>query len=131
MFIIPRKGSPVVLRYNTPECAYENTMLLLDQPVLPRAIFCTSDLLAVGVMKAIQAKGLRVPEDVAVCGYDNVEAAYLADPPITTIAVDRIGIGHEAVKLLKTYIDNPNLPSKTVCLKNQLVVRGSTVPANK
>lgn len=106
-------------------------MLLLDQPVLPRAIFCTSDLLAVGVMKAIQAKGLRVPEDVAVCGYDNVEAAYLADPPITTIAVDRIGIGHEAVKLLKTYIDNPNLPSKTVCLKNQLVVRGSTVPANK
>lgn len=129
--IIPRKGSPIVLRYNTPACAYENTLLLLDQPVLPRAIFCTSDLLAVGVMKAIQARGLRVPEDIAVCGYDNVEAAYLADPPITTVAVDRIGIGHEAVKLLKTYIDNPSLPSKTVCLSNQLVIRGSTVPANK
>lgn len=124
---IPRRGTPFVLDPNTVECAYENTMLLLDQPTLPRAIFCVSDILAVGVVKAIRARGLRVPEDIAVCGYDDVEAAYLSEPPITTIAVDRGGIGRAAVNLLKTYIDNPNLPRKTVCLQNKLIVRESTV----
>ena len=128
---IPRCGTPIICADHTPECAYENTLMLLAQPTPPRAIFCVSDLLAVGVIKAVLSKGLRIPEDIAVCGYDDVEAASLSEPPITTIAVDRIGIGQAAVKLLKTYIDNPNLPSKTICLENKLIVRGSTVRAGK
>lgn len=124
---IPRRGTPVIFSGNSPQDAYENVQALLDQPELPRAIFCVSDSLAVGVVKAIKARGLRIPEDIAVCGYDDVESAYLSEPPITTISVDRAGIGHAAVDLLKSYIDQPNQPRKAIYMSNKLIVRESTM----
>ena len=123
---IPRRGSPVILRDLSPQAAYEGVQPLLDCSELPRAIFCTADSIAVGVIKAIHARGLRVPEDIAVCGYDDIDIAILAEPAITTISVNRNGIGRAAMELLRSYIDNPNRPSKTICLENQLVIREST-----
>lgn len=124
---IPRRGTPVIFSGNSPQSAYEGVQDLLDQPELPRAIFCVSDSLAVGVIKAIKARGLRVPEDIAVCGYDDVESAYLSEPPITTISVNRAGIGRTAINLLKSYIDCPNLPRKAIYMENELIVRESTM----
>lgn len=123
---IPRVGSPVIFGGNSPQAAYNAVQELLDQPKLPRAIFCGSDSLAVGVVKAIRDRGLRVPEDIAVTGYDDIEASFLSEPPITTISVDRAAIGRTAMTLLKEYIDGPTLPSKAVYIENQLIVRRST-----
>ena len=123
---IPCPGTPVVIPGTMPEIAYEWVQPLLDCPRLPRAIFCTVDHIAIGVIKAIRDRGLRVPEDIAVCGYDDIQSAALSEPPITTILVNRSGIGKAAMRLLKTYIDDPDRPSETVSLENQLIVRQST-----
>jgi len=58
--------------------------------------------------------------------FDDIEIAALNEPSITTISVNRSGIGRTAMELLRSYIDNPNRPSKTICLENQLVIREST-----
>lgn len=123
---IPRCGSPIILRDLSPQAAFEGVQALLNCAHLPRAIFCTADSIAVGVIKAIRARGLRVPNDIAVSGYDDIEIAGLFEPSITTISVNRNEIGRSAMKLLRTYISEPNRPSKTVCIDNRLIIREST-----
>lgn len=123
---VPRRGSPVILTGPSSQAGYQGVQALLNCAKRPRAIFCTTDSLAIGVIQAIKDRGLKVPQDIAVCGYDDIEAAATNDPPLTTIWVDRDGIGREAMKLLKAFIDDPGRPSQTICLDNELVARQST-----
>lgn len=123
---IPRRGTPVILSSLTPQSVQSGMDDLLHCPELPRAIFCTTDSIAISAILAIKARGLRVPEDIAVCGYDDIEAAATNDPALTTICVNRDAIGRSAMKLLKKFIDDPTRPSETICLQNTLVVRQST-----
>lgn len=123
---LPVRGTPIILPSPTPRDAYAGVQALLDCPKLPRALFCTTDSIAMGALLAIRRRGLRVPEDIAVCGYDDIEAAAVCDPALTTVAVDRNAIGREAIRLLTRFIADPARPSETICLKNQLVVREST-----
>ena len=66
----------------------------------PDAVFCFSDLLAVGAISVLHEAGLRIPDDVAVAGFDNVDEARFTVPPLTTIAPDKAEIGRLAVDLL-------------------------------
>jgi len=123
---IPRMGKPVIISELTSQIAYKEVQPLLNSRHRPRAIFCTSDTIAVGVIHAIRDRGLRVPQDIAVTGYDDIDAATVCEPAITTIAVNREGMGTAAVELLHSYIADPSQPSRTVCVGNKLVVRQST-----
>ena len=71
----------------------------------PDAIFATSDPKALGVVKALKERGLRVPEDVAVMGYDNLELSELMDPPLTTMAQPFYEAGTRAAERLFQLID--------------------------
>ena len=99
---------------------------LLPFRKMPRAIVCTTDSIAVGVCRALQQKGFRVPEDVAVTGYDDIETASLCTPPLTTIHVDPYQLGAKSMDLLCRYMDDPETPSVRVCLENELVIRESS-----
>jgi LacI family transcriptional regulator, galactose operon repressor len=66
----------------------------------PTAIFCANDLLAIGVVHALRTKGVRVPDDVSVVGYDDVELAAMTDPPLTTVHQPTYELGATAYKLL-------------------------------
>jgi DNA-binding LacI/PurR family transcriptional regulator len=73
---------------------------LLDGPAPPRAVFCANDLMAIGAMDAIRDAGLRVPDDVALVGYDDIEAASLVTPDLTTVVNPAYDMGRECGRLL-------------------------------
>jgi LacI family transcriptional regulator len=68
----------------------------------PTAIFCTNDLLAIGVIHGLRERGLRSPDDVAVIGYDDVELAAMTDPPLTTVHQPTYELGATAYELLRS-----------------------------
>ncbi|MDR7103311.1 LacI family DNA-binding transcriptional regulator [Croceicoccus sp. BE223] len=89
------------------------------------AIFAASDLIAIGAMRALAGAGLRVPEDVAVVGFDNIPAASLTSPPLTTVQQDVAGAGKRLVETLMAQIERR--PAPDARLPTRLLVRGSTV----
>ena len=88
------------------------------------AIFAASDLIAIGAMRALAEAGKRVPEDVAVVGFDDIPAASLTTPPLTTIMQDVRGAGEALVETLMAQIEGSDLPPRK--LPGKLVVRGSS-----
>ena len=123
---IPRFGTPVVVSSNRSEEGYAAASAILAAGEPPTAIFVTSDSLAVGVIRALREAGLRVPQDVAVTGYDDAPVAEACFPALTTVRVDRNRIGREAVRQLVQLIEDPERESKTVWVPNQLIIREST-----
>lgn len=106
-----------------PETAY-NAMqnLLLHRP---EAVFAASDTMALSAMQAIQEAGLRVPQDIAVVGYDDLPAGQTAVPPLTTIRQPIRRIGTLAVATLVDIINQPQEPTRRIILPSELVIRQS------
>ncbi|MDP9184856.1 MAG: substrate-binding domain-containing protein [Actinomycetota bacterium] len=73
---------------------------LLAGRTTPRAVFCANDLMAIGAMDAIREAGLHIPDDVALVGYDDIEAASLVTPDLTTVVNPAYEIGRECGRLL-------------------------------
>ena len=82
--------------------------------------------MAIGAIRAAQALGLRVPEDLAVVGFDDIRLAELIAPPLTTIRQDMVGIGLAAGRALVEQIENPDATPPTLSLPVELVVRASS-----
>ncbi len=101
---------------------------LLTSPERPTAIFAVNDYLALQVRKAIQKAKLRVPKDISLVGFDNLQITEHIDPPLTTIAQDGIKIGEQAaLRLLSMINGEKELPLMTV-VPTRLIVRSSTAP---
>ena len=92
----------------------------------PDAFFCYNDIQAVRLMKTLAAIGLRVPGDILVAGFDDVSAARLADPPLTTLRQPCDELAALAWKMLRERIVNPSLPPRAALLDAPLAVREST-----
>jgi len=97
---------------------------LIERSVRFDAIFAASDLIAIGAMRALAEAGLAVPSDVAIVGFDDIPAASLTSPPLTTIMQDVKGAGSLLVDTLIAQVEDRALPSSTLAAR--LVVRGST-----
>lgn len=107
---------------------YQAMRRLLRRRPPPDAVFCFDDLLALGAVRAVHDAGLRVPEDVAVTGFDDIELARFSTPRLTTIAPDKAALATAAVELLSRQIDNLAGPvGRQVLIPYRLVVRDSTV----
>ena len=83
---------------------------LLELPDPPDAVFCFNDLLALGACRTLHDRGLKIPEDVAVVGFDDVEDGRYATPSLTTIAPDKAAIAAQAVELLVSRITAVSVP---------------------
>ena len=81
------------------------------------------------VQSAVAALGRRVPDDVSVVGFDDVDLAAYADPPLTTVAQETAAMGRWAVGRLLDRLDGRPAPAETLVLPVRLVVRASTGPA--
>ena len=90
----------------------------------PDAVFAVSDTLAAGALRAIQQAGLRVPEDIAVVGFDGTELAEMIS--LTTIEQPSRDIGRKAVNLLLNKIDNPDAPTERVMMDWRFISRASS-----
>jgi LacI family transcriptional regulator len=98
---------------------------LLRQDPVPDAVFAASDQMAIGAMAAIHESGLRVPEDIALVGFDDIETAQYTQPPLTTVHQDLLGQGQLAVNLLLARINGAATAVETQTLPAELVIRRS------
>ena len=98
---------------------------LLAAPSRPSTVFCCSDTIAVGAYQVIQQQGLRIPQDISVIGYDDIELARYLFPPLSTISQPKAELGKLAVELLLQRIKNPNESNQTLTLNPTLKLRGS------
>ncbi|OKQ04948.1 substrate-binding domain-containing protein [Haemophilus influenzae] len=104
---------------------------LLTQSSRPTAVFCCSDTIAVGAYQAIQQQGLRIPQDLSIMGYDNIELARYLSPPLSTICQPKAELGKLAVEALLQRIKNPNENYRTLVLEPTCILRGSiSTPSN-
>jgi LacI family transcriptional regulator len=116
----------------TEETAQGPAETLLDLPDRPTAVFAANDLSAIQVLRTAWRRGLEVPADLSVVGFDNIPESALTDPPLTTVDQFIQVLGQEAVRLLIDLIDNPERHAEAapvhVTLPTELVVRRSTGP---
>jgi LacI family transcriptional regulator len=101
---------------------------LLGLPDPPTAIFAFNDNIAIGALQAARARGIRVPEDLSVVGFDDVEYATIVTPALTTVRQPLAEMGRTAVSLLARVLGQQRLEALHVELATRLVVRDSTAP---
>lgn len=98
-------------------------LLALKNP--PTALFAIADTLALGAMKAIKQAGLRIPQDMAVASFNDIPAAALVEPQLTTVSVPTVQLGQEAMRMLQTLIEGGQPPQRNIILPATLVIRQS------
>ncbi|KAF1367316.1 MAG: DNA-binding transcriptional regulator CytR [Yokenella regensburgei] len=103
---------------------------LMALPKPPTAVFCHSDIMALGALSWAKRHGIRVPEDLSIIGFDNISLSEFCDPPLSTVAQPRFRIGQEAMLLLLDQLHGQNVSSGSRLLDCELVVRGSTRKIN-
>lgn len=108
-----------------PDSAYKATQELLALDDAPTAIFALNDVMAFGAMSAIQESGYKIPQDIAVVGYDGIHLARYATPSLTTIEAPNLEQGHYAAEMLLKLINGEKLDSRQVELQPKLVIRDS------
>jgi LacI family repressor for deo operon, udp, cdd, tsx, nupC, and nupG len=104
---------------------------LLARPDPPTAIFCFNDEMAIGVVDVARGRGVPVPDELSVVGFDDIRFARHVDPPLTTVAQPMRDIGHGTVRLLLDILAGRTLPPTSVTLPHTLVVRRSTARPNR
>lgn len=118
------RGIPIFSRHNGIRAMRQ--LLTLDTP--PDAVFCFNDHLALGVIRAIHEAGYRVPDDIAVVGFDDIEDGRFSIPSLTTISPDKEKIGDMAVAFLLGRIDGTRTgPPERVEVPCQLIIRESSM----
>lgn len=99
---------------------------LLDATTPPRAVFCANDLIALGALDEARERGLRVPDDVAIVGWDDIDAAALVTPPLTTVRSHPQRLGEASGKLVLSRMTGRYTgPSRAVHVPAELVIRES------
>lgn len=99
----------------------------LKEDELPTAVFAANDATAIGLMQTFKKYGLEVPEDISIIGFDNIELSSFTSPKITTIAVDKEGMGQEAARKLFDRIQNPEKKSTKSVITTELIERESVI----
>ncbi len=98
----------------------------------PMAVVCYNDLVALGLQAALTQLNIKVPDDVAIVGYDDIEFAQNSPTPLTTVATPRMELGRKAAEILIKNIEAPSpLPLSTTLLPTEIIVRDSTLCLKK
>jgi LacI family transcriptional regulator len=121
-----------------PELIYEGTFFqpegyagasaLLDLPNPPTAIFASNDVMAMGAMDAIRNRGLRVPDDISVIGFDDIPQAAMIRPALTTVNQPLEKMGRVATQMLLDLLHHPDKKADRIELPTQLEIRDSCKP---
>ncbi len=104
---------------------------LLDRDIKFTALFACNDAMAIGAMECLRKRGLKIPDQVSVVGFDDIESDVFQDPPLTTIAVPKFDLGIEAMRLMREVLANKVRKNKKVLVPVELVLRKSTSPLKK
>jgi DNA-binding LacI/PurR family transcriptional regulator len=108
-----------------PQSGYQAMVSLFEKQFPITAVFCQSDMIAIGAMRAIRERNLRIPEDISIIGFDDIPLSNYLEPPLTTIHQDLDEIGKHAARLLIEKIENPVKDPEFIFVENTLVIRNS------
>jgi len=109
-----------------PSSGYRAAQDLLSSPHPPDGIFACNDLMAIGALRAAMESGLTIPDNLGIVGFDDIELAAYASPPLTTIAQPKLEMAQQAVVLLLEQISDSSLPARRLILPTGLIQRQST-----
>lgn len=107
------------------ESGYRAAQQLLTQAEPPTAIWALNDRMALGALQCARERGLRVPVDLSIAGFDDIAAAALSDPPLTTVRLPSYQEGQAAIELVFQLLDGET-PPREVVVPTDVIVRGST-----
>lgn len=111
----------------TMETGGEAAARALELGKQPTALFCFNDQMAIGAIQRLQGLGRRVPDDISVAGFDDIDFAAFTSPPLTTVRQPSLDMGETAMRLLHNRLSgSPDI--ETVTLPTELIVRGTTAP---
>lgn len=119
----------IVAAYHATRKFYKNEEVeaaLLGFPYIPEAIVCANDDIALYVIRCLGSRGLTVPNDVAVTGYDNVEGMSQVEPFLTTVRVGNQRLGRRLVQQLMWRIQNPTFPKEVIFIGVEVIFRQSS-----
>lgn len=102
------------------------TQQSLDRLRTRDALICASDLLALGAIAALHQAGLKVPDDIAVVGWDNIEDGAYANPSLSSVAPDLHALAEKAMDAIITRIEGDRSASRSYVVAHELVVRESS-----
>ena len=111
---------------NFEDDALKNIQRLFSQKPFPDAVFAINDASAIILIKYLNKKGIKIPEEVAVIGFNNDHISEIIEPALTTIMLPCADIGHIAVDILVRRINDPNQLPQTVTLHSNLIIRDSS-----
>ena len=109
------------------DCGAEFMRQLMERDKRPTAVMCGNDVLAVGALRMARKMGLRVPEDVSITGFDDIELATVVDPPLTTVHVPHRKMGREAARILVRMLQG-DPPPHSIRLATSLRLRETLGP---
>jgi LacI family transcriptional regulator len=103
----------------------------MDSADPPTAVFCYNDMMAIGALRCAHERGLRVPEDISIIGFDDITESTYTCPALTTVHQDKFEMGRQGMKLLLRIIQNRSESPFPVIepLDVTLIIRESTGPA--
>ena len=110
----------------SPQGGYTAMRALLDEGDLPDAVFCATDSIAIGALSALWRAGVRVPDDVSVAGFDDVDDGAYASPPLTTVRFDKRAYAEAALDRLISRIEGSTAPAESIAVPVEIVAREST-----
>lgn len=117
--VLEKDGSP-----------YDNSAWLAEQlermPELPDAFVCANDYLAIHLMRTLKKKGVRIPEDIMIAGFDGSPESAFVDPPLTTVQIPSSDMGTIAAGILLERMENPTLPYRRTYLQTKPIWRKTT-----
>lgn len=116
----------IKLESQTFEGGYRGVLQLLQQGKPFRSIFACTDNIALGALRALTEKGYRVPQDIAIIGYDNTLVSEMTLPSLTTIDMRAKDLGKQGARMMMNLIENKPILERRLCLVPQLVTREST-----
>jgi LacI family transcriptional regulator len=126
---LSRRADYVAMASWLPGAAYEATKRFLALPEPPDAMFCASDVMAIGAMAAIEEAGLCIPDDVAVVGFDDIDYASLVEPQLTTVHQSQARLAWALITAVLDRLGDPDRSPVVSVIPIELVVRESSAQA--
>ncbi|ACL70798.1 LacI family DNA-binding transcriptional regulator [Halothermothrix orenii] len=130
---LPVKDKFLFYNYLTIEGGIEVGTKLLNYDRLPTALVCLNDEMAIGVLQALTREGIRVPEDISICGIDNIKISNFYNPPLTTVNVPKKEMGKKAAELLLKLIfeEHVDKNEQFIIYNTDLIIRRSATSPRK
>lgn len=107
------------------QAGYLAGLKLIEEHLLPSAIFAAGDMLAIGAMKALREHAIRIPEDVAIVGYNDIDICNFVSPTLTSITISAEKMGEESARLLLALMNKQSVSRQPLTIPTALVIRES------